>query len=125
MILVQLQTGSQVLFDSLADFSKAIRRGEVGPTSLIYHRASGQWLPVDAHPEFRRSAAAEAEEPPPLPPLKRTHWTFFTLEGHAHREETPAEPQAEAKGDAAATGRPGWRSRLSRIVRRSRTSEQA
>jgi hypothetical protein len=123
MILVQLHTGSQVLFDSLADFSGAIRRGELGPSSLIYHRASGQWLPIDAHPEFRKSAAVEEESP--LPPLKRMHWTFFTVDGHAHKEESPAEPQAVAKGDTAATGQPGWRSRLSRMVRRSRTSEQA
>jgi len=122
MILVQLDTGSELLFGSLAEFSAAIRRGEVGPSSLIYHRTSGQWLPIDAHPEFRKYATREEE--PPLPPLERMHWTFFSAIP-PYKPEPLDEPGASAKADPAPNEAPGWRRKLSRAVKRFRSTEQA
>ncbi len=78
MILIELETGSQQLFRSQAELDAAIRRGELGPGSRIYHRMSAQWLPVTAYPGFRRNVAKQA--PASLPPLARTQWTFFTAE---------------------------------------------
>jgi len=120
MILVQLDTGSELLFGSLAEFSAAIRRREVGPSSLIYHRTSGQWLPIDAQPEFRKYAMREEETP--LPPLERMHWTFFSAIP-PFKPDPIDEPAAEP--DPAPPEVHGWRRKLSRAVKRFRSTEQA
>jgi hypothetical protein len=91
MILVELETGSQRLFGSQEELAAAIHRGELGAASRIYHRASGQWLPITVHPEFRRVAARLPELP--LPPLARKHWTFFTVEQRPDGESPGAEPE--------------------------------
>jgi hypothetical protein len=120
MILVQLDTGSEVLYGSLAEFAGAIRRGEVGPSSLIYHRSSGQWLPIDVHPEFRKQTVRTEEIP--LPPLERKHWTFFSVDAPAEPLEQPA---SENPPEATPTEAPGWRRKLAHAVRRFRATEQA
>ena len=123
MILVQLDTGSQLQFGSLAEFSGAIRRGEVGPSSLIYHRTSAQWLPIDAHPEFRKYAPRDGEAL--LPPLERMHWTFFSAEAAPLDPDPFGEPPAETQADPAPTETSGWRRKLGRVVRRFRSTERA
>ena len=78
MYLVEIEAGREELFQSVESLASAIRRGEVGPQSRIFHRASSSWVSITVHPEYRRAAAARADEP--LPPLARKQWTFYGLE---------------------------------------------
>jgi hypothetical protein len=121
MILVELETGSQRLFGSLDEFSGAIRRGEVGPSSRIYHRTSGQWLPIDAHPEFRNNRFSGKETERPLPPLERMRWTFYSAESPQAEVEPPTEPAPEPVARSDHHEEPGWRRILGRAVRRFRS----
>ena len=94
MFLVEIEAGREALYDSVDALAEAIRRGEVGPRSRIFHRASSSWISITLHPEFRKAAAARDSEP--LPPLARTQWTFFGSESRGREfDETPA-----TKGDA-------------------------
>jgi hypothetical protein len=121
MILVELDTGSQRLFGSPDEFAGAVRRGEVGPRSRIYHRTSGQWLPVDAHPQFRNNAFPAEEADIPLPPLERMRWTFFSAESPPPEVEAPVEPAQELVTDSDSDELPVWRRVLGRAVRRFRS----
>jgi hypothetical protein len=116
MFLVEIEAGQEALYDSVNALAEAIRRGEVGPRSRIFHRASSSWISITLHPEYRKAAAARDSEP--LPPLARTEWTFFGTEPRGREiDETPA-----TKGDAKPTrktseGRSGLRGLLSRAFR--------
>ncbi len=117
MFLVEIEAGREAMYDSVDALAEAIRRGEVGPRSRIFHRASSSWISITLHPEFKKAAAARDSEP--LPPLARTQWTFFGSEARGREfDETPA-----TKGDAKqATGkkgerRPGLRGLFARAFR--------
>jgi hypothetical protein len=95
MFLVEIEAGREALYNSVNALGEAIHRGEVGPRSRIFHRASSSWISITLHPEFKKIAAARDSEP--LPPLVRTQWTFFGAEAKGREiEETPA-PNREAK----------------------------
>jgi len=110
MYLVELQPGTEVLYNSVAELTTAIRSGDVGSQSWIYHRASSTWVPITVHPEYKRVSGEH--RPLELPPLKRKRWTFFNAEGvdqpvtgvRPSRDETKPEPppvlvpQAEKPG---------------------------
>ena len=87
MFLVEFQPGNEVLYRSVVDLAAAIRAGEVGSESRIYHRNSSTWVPITVHPEYKRLSGEG--EPVPLKPLKRKRWTFFNGEG-------PQDPAAGA-----------------------------
>jgi hypothetical protein len=109
MYLVELQPGTEVLYRTVAELTAAIRCGDVGSQSWIYHRASSTWVPITVHPEYKRVSGEHG--PLDLPPLKRKRWTFFNAEGIDEAVATarsvqpnPAEPapapipQAEKPG---------------------------
>lgn len=79
MYLVELQPGTEVLYHTVAELTAAIRRGDVGSQSWIYHRASSTWVPITVHPEYKKVTGET--EPLALPPLRRKRWTFFNAEG--------------------------------------------
>lgn len=79
MYLVELQPGTEVLYNSVAELQAAIRSGDVGSQSWIYHRASSTWVPITVHPEYKRAGGGHSLLE--LPPLKRKRWTFFNAEG--------------------------------------------
>jgi len=88
MFLVEIEAGREALYDSVNALAEAIRRGELGPRSRIFHRASSSWISITLHPEFKKVAAARENEP--LPPLARTQWTFFGAEAKGREiDETP------------------------------------
>ncbi len=89
MYLVEIETGREEVFHSVASLASAIRRGHVGPRSRIFHRASSRWVSITVHPEYRKAAAARATEP--LPPLARKQWTFYAVEPTSLALEEPAE----------------------------------
>jgi hypothetical protein len=79
MYLVELQPGTEVLYHSVAELTAAIRKGDVGSQSWIYHRASSTWVPITVHPQYKKVTGQAA--PVELPPLTRKRWTFFSAEG--------------------------------------------
>jgi hypothetical protein len=81
MYLVELQPGTEVLYHTVAELTAAIRSGDVGSQSWIYHRASSTWVPITVHPEYKRATGQHANLTVDLPPLTRKRWTFFNAEG--------------------------------------------
>jgi hypothetical protein len=120
MFLVEIEAGREALYDSVDALAEAIHRGEVGPQSRIFHRASSSWISITLHPEFKKAAAARDSQP--LPPLARTQWTFFGAEARGREiDETPA-TKREAKQQQQPTGktsesRTGLRALLGRAFR--------
>jgi len=117
MYLVEIEAGREALYNSVDALAQAIRRGEVGPQSRIFHRASSSWISITLHPEFKKAAAARDSKP--LPPLARTQWTFFGVEPRGREiDETPVE-KSEAKPPAGKTSesRSGLRGFLGRAFR--------
>jgi hypothetical protein len=117
MFLVELKSGKQEVYRNLDDFTAAIRKGEVGTQSRIYHRAASMWIPVTLHPHFRKIAAERSADPPPPPP--RAQWTFLQAEpsedSAAGREV--AEKQHDRDG-AAMPAKPArsWRTMLGGLI---------
>ena len=67
MYLVEIKPDTEVLYRSVDDLAAAIRSGEVGPEARIYHRNSGNWVPITVHPEYRKiSDAGELPEQRPI-----------------------------------------------------------
>jgi hypothetical protein len=126
MYLVEIEAGRETLYESVAALASAIRRGDVGPQSRIFHRASSTWISITVHPEYRKAAAAWAREP--LPPLARKQWTFFGLE--ADGREVEEIPVARAEPPAPPTPAPteaahGLRGLLGRAFRSRSASPKA
>ena len=117
MFLVEIETGREEVFQSVEALASAIRRGDVGPRSRIFHRASSSWVSITVHPEYRKAAAARAGEP--LPPLARTQWTFYAVEPASAELEEPAESAHGGKQESPreAGGRRGLRGLIGRAFR--------
>jgi hypothetical protein len=123
MYLVELQPGTEVLYNSVAELTAAIRSGNVTSQSWIYHRASSTWVPITVHPEYKRVSGEHAV--PELPPLTRKRWTFFNAEGVDAPVVTPrpvesspgqGRPETEAVIVAGAD-KPGLRQRVKWAMR--------
>jgi len=115
MYLVELEAGREQLYDSVNALAAAIRRGDVGPRSRIFHRASSSWISITLHPEFKKASAAPQAE---LPPLARTQWTFFGLEPRGREvDEAPSADAGAAIAANAPNERGGLRALLSRAFR--------
>lgn len=121
MYLVEIAVGREQLYESPDALGSAIRRGVVGPESRIFHRASGNWVSITLHPEYKKVMADVATEP--LPPLARTRWTFFGLEprGREFDEHDPADAE-DAAPATTAEGPSGWRGLLRRVFRSPTTA---
>ena len=85
MFLVEPVSGQRRHYPSPRALGNAIRRGDLGPASRIFHEASGQWLPITVHPEYRK---AEMEwEAANVRALRGRRWTF--LAGQRPEAEKP------------------------------------
>ena len=122
MYLVELEAGREELYQSVDALASAIRRGEVGPQSRIFHRASSSWISITVHPAYRKAAAAEVSEP--LPPMARTQWTFFGLEARAReiQEAVPATSRGSETASETIERPSGLRGLLRRAFRGIGTS---
>jgi len=120
MFLVEIEAGREALYNSVNALAEAIHRGEVGPQSRIFHRASSSWISITLHPEFKKAVAARDSEP--LPPLARTQWTFFGAEARGREidETPPTKREAKPPISKPSESRPGLRGLLGRAFR-SRT----
>jgi hypothetical protein len=121
MYLVEIEAGREELFHSVESLASAIRRGEVGPDSRIFHRASSSWVSVTVHPEYRKAAADRATEP--LPPLARKQWTFYGMAPKVREIDDPAATPEKVATTPAEPGehgglrRGGLRSLFGRVFR--------
>jgi hypothetical protein len=97
MFFVEREPGKLEAYDSPDHLSAAIRRGEVGPESRIFHRTASKWLSITKHPLYRQSSAQPVPEQPR--PVGRNHWTFFPAPAPSPREMV-AEPALEPAGAA-------------------------
>ena len=121
MYLVEIAVGREQLYESPDALGSAIRGGVVGPESRIFHRASGNWVSITLHPEYKKVMADGATEP--LPPLARTRWTFFGLEPRGREFDEHAAADAEDAAPATTAERPsGWRGLLRRVFRSPTTA---
>ncbi|HWB42901.1 MAG TPA: hypothetical protein VG500_16680 [Gemmatimonadales bacterium] len=116
MYLVELEAGREELYQSPDALAQAIRRGEVGPRSRIFHRASSSWVSITVHPEYRKATATADDEP--LPPMARTRWTFFGAEPGSREIHQPVHAAGAPGEESAATieGPKGLRGLLRRAL---------
>jgi len=109
MFVVEPGAGQTKEYPSARELGAAMRRGELGPQSRIYHRSTGRWLPITVHPEYRK-VAAEREQLSALE-LQARHWTFLpdTRPEYATVGE-PRRPSPSASGPVLFAGdpEPSW-----------------
>lgn len=104
MYLVELEAGREQLYDSVEALAAAIHAGVIRPDSRIFHRTSSSWISITLHPEYRKAMANRPTEP--LPPLRRSQWTFFGTEA---REREISDAGAAAPPPQAAEPSPAPR----------------
>ena len=63
MYLIRLASGREAAFATIQELALAIQRGDVDRSALIFHRRTGEWLPIDRHPQFFAQAAAAPPRP--------------------------------------------------------------
>ncbi len=115
MYLIQLASGAETLYPTLAHFTDAIRRGEVTEQAKIYHRTREIWVAVPAHPTYRQVVAAERAGR--ARHGTRSQWTFLpaaapTTDAPDAAREAATRVAAEeppAAGAPAVARRRNWR----------------
>jgi hypothetical protein len=111
MYLVELKPGMEAIYASVAEFTEAVRRGEVNEYAKVFHRTRSQWVPITAHPKFREIVAGMTG------PIRK-QWTFLPAKpGEEVASPAPvAAPAAASTPNRASTAthgktasRRGWR----------------
>jgi hypothetical protein len=73
MYRIRSASGTEAVYNSLEDFTAAVRRGEVVPEDEIFHSRANRWLDIKSHPHYRSAInwsgplSAEAIFAPPPP----------------------------------------------------------
>ena len=102
MYRIRLPSGTEQIYTSIQELADAVRQGSVGRDASIFHRRTGQWLPLESHPYFayassdaadtgRKPADDSAADPwstEPEPPA---------ADGPAAKEAPPSPLSAEGK----------------------------
>jgi len=63
MYLIRFASGREAAFATIQELALAIQRGDVDRSALIFHRRTGEWLPIDRHPHFFAQAASGPPRP--------------------------------------------------------------
>lgn len=63
MYRIRSASGNEVSYNSLEEFSAAVRRGEVHPEDEIFHTRANRWLDVKSHPHYRSANTWANHEP--------------------------------------------------------------
>lgn len=63
MYRIRSASGNEVSYNSLEEFSAAVRRGEVHPEDEIFHTRANRWLDVKSHPHYRSATTWHGHEP--------------------------------------------------------------
>jgi hypothetical protein len=56
MYRIRSGSGAEAVYNSLEEFTAAVRRGEVAPEAEIFHSRANRWLDVKSHPHYRGAA---------------------------------------------------------------------
>ncbi|HTS88013.1 MAG TPA: hypothetical protein VMG41_05930 [Gemmatimonadales bacterium] len=56
MYRIRTAGGGEAVYNSLEEFTAAVRRGEVPPEAEIFHSRANRWLDVKSHPHYRNAA---------------------------------------------------------------------
>ena len=59
MYLIRLASGREATFPTIQELARAIQRGDVDRDALIFHRRTGEWLPIERHPHFYAQVSDE------------------------------------------------------------------
>jgi len=60
MYRIRTAEGNETVYDSLEEFSAAVRRGAVTPDDEIFHTRAGRWLDIKSHPHYRSALTLNA-----------------------------------------------------------------
>jgi len=69
MYRIRSASGTELVFNSLEEFTVAVRRGEVLPEDEIFHTRANRWLDVKSHPHYRTAISAPGHEHRPGTPV--------------------------------------------------------
>lgn len=64
MYRIRTAAGSEANYNSLEEFTVAVRRGLVAPEDEIFHTRAGRWLDVKSHPHYRSAIDGPAPAAP-------------------------------------------------------------
>ena len=94
MFLVEPASGQRCQYPSAQALGAAIRRGELGPQALIFHKTRNRWLPITVHPEYRKvETELGPENVQRLRSRFRTPLWGATREGDAQAPSAPPGPE--------------------------------
>lgn len=109
MYRIRLPSGTEQIYTSIQELADAVRQGSVGRDASIFHRRSGQWLPLESHPYFAyaSSEAQGAEKPPAEPDAAADPWaTESPPPEPGPTEPPPPESRPSALPPAEGTSEP-------------------
>lgn len=61
MYRIRLPSGTEQIYTSIQELADAVRQGSVGRDASIFHRRTGQWLPLESHPYFAFASSDAAD----------------------------------------------------------------
>jgi hypothetical protein len=107
MYRIRTAAGSEANYNSLEEFTVAVRRGLVAPEDEIFHTRAGRWLDVKSHPHYRSALDGPASAAPsaPVASPSQTQHRPVLVQPHAAPAPRPAQvpspataqPQARAQ----------------------------
>lgn len=77
MYRIRSASGTEAVYNSLEEFTAAVRRGDVVPEDEIFHSRANRWLDVKSHPHYRSAInwsgplSADAIFAAPAPPAPK------------------------------------------------------
>lgn len=102
MYRIRTAAGSEATYNSLEEFTAAVRRGAVVPEDEIFHSRANRWLDVKSHPHYR-IAIEGGHAPAPTAAHAPTAPTSAPV---AHTQHRPAMAPAPSAPAPAFTPRP-------------------
>lgn len=72
MYRIRTAAGSEATYNSLEEFTAAVRRGAVVPEDEIFHTRANRWLDVKSHPHYRLAITSGGAPVAPAPPSATT-----------------------------------------------------
>jgi hypothetical protein len=115
MYRIRSASGTEAVYNSLEEFTAAVRRGEVVPEDEIFHSRANRWLDIKSHPHYRSAInwsgplSAEAIFAPPpaaAPPAPRPAPPAPAASAHNAPHPKPQVSEIPAPSRPATVARP-------------------
>src|SRR5215467_11873404 len=94
MYRIRTAAGAELNYNSLEEFTVAVRRGEVNAEDEIFHTRANRWLDVKSHPHYR--SALDGHAPAPSAPAATTAPSTPVLTQHRPALSASPAPHAHA-----------------------------